>query len=92
MNKTGLLVAGTVLTGAFVGSHFFYFEEMFSALLIFAVIALPLLVLAFAFALLEAGSERAMTWTEARTEASVVSLRHLVQQSRQRFSSFHHAA
>jgi hypothetical protein len=84
MNMCAVFLAGAILSGAFAGWNSYYFEELFSALLLFALVALPLLALAFTLAVAEAGAERGMPWAKARTGELAASLRCLAQTSRQR--------
>jgi len=75
MNMCAEMVAGTVLEGAFAGWNSYYLEELFSALLLFALVALPLLALAFSLAMVEAGAERGMPWAKARSGELAAPLR-----------------
>jgi hypothetical protein len=84
MNVSAVIIAGTVLAGAFAGGNSYYLEEQFSALVLFALVALPLLTLAFCLAVVGAGAERGMAWAKARSVELAASLRRLTQASRQR--------
>lgn len=59
-NLCAITVVGTVLAGAFAGGNSYYLEELFSALLLFSLVVLPLLALAFSLAVVEAGVEHGM--------------------------------
>jgi hypothetical protein len=92
MNRCAVMVAGTVLAGAFAGGNSYYCEELLSALVLFALVALPLLALAFSLAMVEAGAERGMPWAKARSGELAASLRCLAQAGRQRLLLYRHAA
>ena len=84
MNRCAITVAGAVLAGAFAGWNSYYLEELFSGLLLFALVALPLLGLAFSLAMVEAGAGRGMPWVKTRAGELAASLRSLAEASRQR--------
>ena len=84
MNLCAVTVAGTVLAGAFAGGNSYYLEELFSAVLLFALVALPLLVLAFSLAMVKAGAERGMAWAKTRATELAASLPEAAQASQQR--------
>lgn len=92
MTKTGFFIAGTVLGGAFAGWHYYYFEELFSALVLFTLIAIPLLVLSFFLAMAEVESERGMAWAEERTGELSGTLKRVAHESRELLSRTRHAA
>jgi hypothetical protein len=92
MNVCAIIIAGTVLAGAFAGGNSYYIEEQFSALVLFALVALPLLALAFSLAMVGAGAERGKPWAKARSVELAASLRRLAQAGRQRLLLYRHAA
>lgn len=56
-NKRGALLGGAIAGGALIGFNYFYFEEMLAALVLFAVVWLPLLAVAFLLAAFERAGE-----------------------------------
>lgn len=56
-NKRGALLGGAIAGGVLVGFNYFYFEEMLAALVLFTVVWLPLLIVAFLLAVFERAGE-----------------------------------
>jgi hypothetical protein len=84
MEKKGSVVAvSVVLSGAIIGWNFYYFQEALSALVLFALVFLPLLALAFGLAMAEAARERGMAWVETRAKPLAGSARRLTRSGRQ---------
>jgi hypothetical protein len=92
MNVCAAILAGTVLAGAFAGGNSYYLEEQFSALVLFALVALPLLALSFCLAVVGAGAERGMPWAKARSVELASWPWCLAQASRQHPFLYRHAA
>jgi hypothetical protein len=92
MNMCAAIIAGTVLAGAFAGGNSYYLEELFSALLLFALVALPLLALVFCLVMVEAGAESRIPWAKARSLELTAWLRCLAQARGQHLFLYRHAA
>jgi hypothetical protein len=92
MDRKSAVVAGVVLAGAILGRYFYYFQEALSALLLFALIFLPLLLLAFVLALAGRAGERAIAWLEARLRTLRPATRRLIHSRWHRAAHHRHPA